>query len=191
MFYGEHNRCISHLSGPFTLAVLLDVEIQSSPDRKRSPRRTNKFPLIRKERNKIIFRISMLEGKLSCLHKHSIFLNCFLFWNKVLGGIGPLALCLPIYEMREGPPNVTHWRRAAYTMFTVACCSGSLRGWQIGSRGAVGLVMTSGLETGEPVLGNHHTACHAGLILLPHKRDDIFVRARHVQMTIARDSLSG
>lgn len=114
MFYGEHNRCISHLSGPFTLAVLLDVEIQSSPDRKRSPRRTNKFPLIRKERNKIIFRISMLEGKLSCLHKHSIFLNCFLFWNKVLGGIGPLALCLPIYEMREGPPNVTHWRRAAY-----------------------------------------------------------------------------
>ena len=39
--------------------------------------------------------------------------------------------------------------------------------------------------------GNHRTACQQRLITLPHKRDGIFVRVRHVEMTIARNSLSG
>jgi hypothetical protein len=39
--------------------------------------------------------------------------------------------------------------------------------------------------------GNHRTACQPRLITLPHKRDGIFVRVRHVEMTIARNWLSG
>jgi len=38
--------------------------------------------------------------------------------------------------------------------------------------------------------GNHRTACQPRLITLPLKRDGIFVSVRHVEMTIARNSLS-
>jgi len=38
--------------------------------------------------------------------------------------------------------------------------------------------------------GNHRTACQPRLITLPLKRDGIFVSVRHVEMTIARSSLS-
>jgi hypothetical protein len=65
--------------------------------------------------------------------------------------------------------------------------------WQIGSRGAVVLVMASageGWAGGGEHSGNHRTACHPRLITLPHKRDGIFVSVRHVEMTIARNSLS-
>jgi len=47
-----------------------------------------------KKKIKIIPRISMLKGKLSCLHKYSTFLNCFPYENKDEGWTGLFLLCL-------------------------------------------------------------------------------------------------
>jgi len=82
---------------------------------------------------------------------------------------------------------------ASPSTFPIACACLSLRVWQIGSRGAVVLVMASawkGWAGGGEYSGNHRTACQPRLIALPHKRDGIFVSVRHVEMTIARNSLS-
>jgi len=82
---------------------------------------------------------------------------------------------------------------ASHSTFPIACACLSLPMWQIGSRGAVALVMAS-VGKGWPgrgeYSGNHRTACQPRLITLPFKRDGIFVSVRHVEMTIARNSLS-
>jgi hypothetical protein len=136
----------------------------------------------------------MLKGKLPCLHKYSTFLNCFPYENKDEGWTGLFLLCLLFYRMKYFMTCQKEFA-ASHSILPIACASLSVRVWQIGSRGAVVTAMVSrvwGLGGGEwQYSGNHRTACQLRLITLPHKRDEIFVRVRHVEMTIARNSLSG
>lgn len=94
---------------------------------------------------KIILRISMLEGKLSCLHKYSTFLNCFLYENKDEDWIGFFMLCFLLYEMKDFMTCQKECA-ASHSIFPTACACPSLRVWQIGFRGAVVLVSGWGFK---------------------------------------------
>jgi hypothetical protein len=84
---------------------------------------------------------------------------------------------------------------ALHSTFPNACACLSLRVWQIGSRAQLWCLWRRLVENvgqiGGGYSGNHRTDCQPRLITLPHKRDGIFVSVRRVEMTIARNSLSG
>jgi len=97
---------------------------------------------------KIIPRISMLKGKLPCLHTYSTFLNCFPYENKDKDWTGLFLLCPHLkwktswHVRKNSSPRI-----ALSHNFPIACACLSLRMWQIGSRGAVVLVMASAVES--------------------------------------------
>jgi hypothetical protein len=93
-----------HISRPSGTAHSQSYETPKSnrppPDNEALDARTTfHLPATKKSRNHF-FGISMLEGKLSCLHKHLSFLNCFPYENEDEVGIRTL-LPPSLYEMKD------------------------------------------------------------------------------------------
>jgi hypothetical protein len=153
MKHVEHNPHISRPSGPARWKSCSTSKSNHLPSDNEAVDARIKFHL--HEQKEIKSFLEFQCWKVSCYVYTSTQLSWIvsLFQNKEVNRLGTFVLCLPIYEMRTSwTLRKTSQLCIRFSVTSVLFCwlsvlSPQPRVWQIGSRGAVGVVMAPGWGT--------------------------------------------